>query len=62
MLSSQVLYCMSTLCYEKIYGTDVLEDGEYDMRRSLKFKECMKSIMRICKINGLAPEDCNEFH
>jgi hypothetical protein len=45
-----------------VYGDEVLEDGEYDTRRSLKFKECVKAIMRQCKLAGLPYEDCNQYH
>ncbi|KAH9320672.1 hypothetical protein KI387_015311, partial [Taxus chinensis] len=35
------LQCLSSVCYEHIYGDDPLEEGELDYKRGKEFKYCM---------------------
>ncbi|XP_042059852.1 uncharacterized protein LOC121804396 [Salvia splendens] len=36
-----VLQCLSPICYELIYESDPLEEGEKDITRSSEYKYCM---------------------
>merc|ERR1712086_1214945 len=37
------LKCLSTKCYNQIYGADELEDGELDHVRRKQYKDCVRS-------------------
>ena len=34
--------CLSPVCYEKIYASEPLEDGEIDRKRERKFTDCVR--------------------
>ncbi|QDZ20670.1 hypothetical protein HOP50_04g31920 [Chloropicon primus] len=38
-----VLLCVSPECYEKIYGSDPLEEGELDTTRGRLFRTCVRT-------------------
>ncbi|KAG9452885.1 hypothetical protein H6P81_005789 [Aristolochia fimbriata] len=38
------LRCLSPVCYDLIYGSDPLEEGEKDYIRSQEFKYCMHKL------------------
>lgn len=48
----KVYFCISTVCFNNIYGKEPLEDGEYDSRRIFKFKDCYKNLLNECKKEG----------
>ncbi|CAA0827156.1 Unknown protein [Striga hermonthica] len=41
------LRCLSPVCYELIYESDPLEEGEKDFTRSSEYKYCMHSLWWI---------------
>ena len=41
-----VLRCVSSPCYEKIYGSDPLEEGELDTTRGRLFRGCVRTEKR----------------
>ncbi|KAH9771163.1 hypothetical protein KPL71_012610 [Citrus sinensis] len=48
------LRCLSPTCYEFVYESDPLEEGEKDFVRSQEFKYCMhKYIINLCSIEGV---------
>ncbi|KAH7288218.1 hypothetical protein KP509_31G017500 [Ceratopteris richardii] len=40
------LRCISTACYEKIYGDDPLEEGEIDYKRGREFLHCVRRLAK----------------
>ena len=38
--------CISNSCFERVYGTQPLEDGEIDVARRRGFDKCVKSELR----------------
>ncbi|KAJ6360336.1 hypothetical protein OIU77_004359 [Salix suchowensis] len=42
------LKCLSPICYELIYESDPLEEGEKDLTRSQEYKYCMYKILLLC--------------
>jgi len=40
-------HCISSSCFNKIYGAALLEPGEIDRSRSTKFSECMRVEERV---------------
>lgn len=34
--------CLSSACYEKVYASEPLEDGEIDRKRDRKFTDCVR--------------------
>ncbi|KAK9095661.1 hypothetical protein Scep_027130 [Stephania cephalantha] len=47
------LRCLSPECYELIYGSDPLEEGEKDYTRSQEYKYCMYSLSIGESIDGI---------
>ncbi|KAK9120379.1 hypothetical protein Syun_017996 [Stephania yunnanensis] len=47
------LRCLSPECYELIYGSDPLEEGEKDYIRSQEYKYCMHSLSIGESIDGI---------
>ncbi|GLT72951.1 hypothetical protein SLA2020_448430 [Shorea laevis] len=47
------LRCLSTPCYELIYGSDPLEEGEKDLIRSQEFKFCMHKLSTGESLEGI---------
>jgi len=35
--------CLSTQCYERVYGSDALEEGEVDTVRGRLFRACLRA-------------------
>lgn len=42
-----VLRCMEPSCYETIYGSDPLEEGEVDVERGSLYRKCQKESMLL---------------
>lgn len=42
-----VTQCMSPACHERIYASDLLEDGEVDLVRARDFEKCVKEELRM---------------
>ncbi|XP_024402039.1 uncharacterized protein [Physcomitrium patens] len=38
------LACISSTCYNSVYGGDPLEEGEIDLRRGRQFKACIQGL------------------
>ncbi|KAE7999229.1 hypothetical protein FH972_003682 [Carpinus fangiana] len=47
------LRCLSTPCYELIYASDPLEEGEKDLFRSQEFKFCMHKLSMGESLEGI---------
>ncbi len=39
-----VFQCISSVCFDAVYGSDPLEDGEIDSNRERIFSKCVKKI------------------
>lgn len=49
------LACVSSPCYDSVYGVDPLEEGEIDLRRGRQFKACIRGqskAERIANVRG----------
>ncbi len=44
-----VLKCVSTRCYDNVYGGDPLEEGEIDVARGRTFRSCARTELRGAK-------------
>jgi len=44
-----VLRCSSSACYDEVYGSDSLEEGEVDTLRNRRFRTCFKEQLRTKK-------------
>ncbi|XP_062154176.1 uncharacterized protein LOC133862393 isoform X2 [Alnus glutinosa] len=47
------LRCLSAPCYELIYASDPLEEGEKDLLRSQEFKYCMHKLSMGESLEGI---------
>ncbi|XP_030966387.1 uncharacterized protein LOC115987077 [Quercus lobata] len=47
------LKCLSPSCYELVYGSDPLEEGEKDLIRSQEFKYCMHKLSMGESLEGI---------
>ena len=56
MLENCMLECLSSSCYAEIYGQDALEEGEVDVIRSRKFRNCMRARLRVDMQGGEVQE------
>jgi hypothetical protein len=45
--------CVSPSCYEKVYLSSPLEDGEIDTRRNRDFIQCLRDETRSIKVSEL---------
>jgi hypothetical protein len=43
--------CISPSCYEKVYASSPLEDGEIDTRRNRDFIQCLRDESRSIKVS-----------
>ena len=41
-----VLRCTSEVCYDRLYGTDALEEGEIDNLRGRVYRACVRTEIR----------------
>ncbi|XP_073384917.1 uncharacterized protein [Physcomitrium patens] len=51
------LICVSPTCYDSVYGSDPLEEGEVDLRRGREFKACIRGQMqgdRLARAKSIA--------
>jgi Domain of unknown function (DUF4787) len=48
--------CISTACYQQVYGEYPLEDGEVDVQRALAFEGCVKNELRDLRQRPLPRE------
>uniref|UniRef100_A0A7I4BKC1 Uncharacterized protein n=1 Tax=Physcomitrium patens TaxID=3218 RepID=A0A7I4BKC1_PHYPA len=49
------LACISSTCYNSVYGGDPLEEGEIDLRRGRQFKACIQGLLkseRLAKVRS----------
>ena len=44
-----VLRCISSRCYNAVYGDDALEEGEIDVQRGRTFRSCARTELRDAK-------------
>ena len=55
-----VLRCVSSRCYEAVYGEDSLEEGEIDVRRGRMFQSCARTEMKDAKHSERIREERQE--
>ena len=41
--------CTSPACFEQVYGSNPLEDGEIDLRRARDFEKCLKDEFKLLR-------------